>query len=911
MNEMIYGNTGKRDEGINIDMDQALYQKLQSRTFVPKLKSMLNDRLQEGDKSFVFIGGVADKAGDFSVYGYNAKLERDSRGGDYGHYIAVPADAKAVTLDVDSVRFLTEEGFVEYVNLKALNEEKRFSIAPLQIDIATDAKKRIINNLMETFMKVRKRKNVTFSFEESTVEEFMSKSVFVLMDLMKYLPYQMRKNISFISHVASSAKLPDMINLAAYPASSEFKPHDCISLSGGGGAADGIFSAYVEKIFAMDESERESYFEELYNVIEYPAIKAGVDVKSDLYLLDVSTKELWTSGDAKEAIRNIFSSVDDVLKVYPEYKELAKKKMESSENEFVEYISGEVNASTNVEELKASYKSVYALFEVLGFPFDENTIGFFKTRAGEFIEAAPDSDSLIKVLDGIASINAAALDRDIARNAIRRHMSKKSDINGIYELYLRLKEKKFIEPQELNICLTDSVEENILNTTAIFIDSKGKLSALERMYNAFQSGTSSKDHPHVKEVYDRFKSKFSSGANSEAVSKGREILDRIKKDLEEPCSFFDTKNYIKELSNIEVNSDEGLKREASDVYKRVSDKLFEKLNTGRLSYSEFVKLMDEITPAVNALEKNGVYDNVQRSGWGEEKYVPDGMYRFTQIFRSLIDELRQTEDVAEALLAFENSQDHIKYDELNINEMFGKFGEDILIHWFKKHSKSATEHNIKKAKKKLDKYHRIILSPVTESIIGKYLEDRSGRHRGGGKVSVAKLIIVLAAALAILAALGYGGFKLFRALFTPDEPPLNVSSETSPDNGRGYAQEYLDKFKREGFNDAAFVIASVEKSNNSYSVIIKDALDSNIKNDRLENAAYTPNDGSKGFFDIADVKSGQQYAIVIQQSDNNENTYIRDIYPLHGKDATDTITEEDSQMYAEILKYIGWRKDPN
>ena len=164
MNEMIYGNTGKRDEGINIDMEQALYQKLQSRTFVPKLKSMLNDRLQEGDKNFVFIGEVADKAGNFSVYGYNAKLESDSRGGDYGHYVAVPVNEKAVTVDTNSIGFLTEEGFVEYVNLKTLNDDKRFKITPQSIDIDVNAKKRIINNLMETFMKVRKRKNVTFSF---------------------------------------------------------------------------------------------------------------------------------------------------------------------------------------------------------------------------------------------------------------------------------------------------------------------------------------------------------------------------------------------------------------------------------------------------------------------------------------------------------------------------------------------------------------------------------------------------------------------------------------------------------------------------------------------------------------------------------------------------------------------------
>ena len=180
MNEMLYGNTGRRDEGINIDMEASLYQKLQSRTYVPKLKSMLNDALQEEDRNFVFIGEIPDRAGNYSVYGYNAKLQSDSRGGDYGHYIAVPLDIKKLSFNIELIKFLTEEGFIEYVNLKELNEEKRFSIKPEPMETDINAKKRIVNNLMELFMKVKKRKNVTFSFEQKNVADFSAKSAHVL-----------------------------------------------------------------------------------------------------------------------------------------------------------------------------------------------------------------------------------------------------------------------------------------------------------------------------------------------------------------------------------------------------------------------------------------------------------------------------------------------------------------------------------------------------------------------------------------------------------------------------------------------------------------------------------------------------------------------------------------------------------
>lgn len=941
MNEMIYGNTGKRDEGINIDMEQALYQKLQSRTFVPKLKSMLNDRLQEGDKNFVFIGEVTDKAGNFSVYGYNAKLESDSRGGDYGHYIAVPVDTKAVSFDINSAKFLTEEGFVEYVNLKTLNEEKRFKIAPLQIDIDTDSKKKIINNLMETFMKVRKRKNVTFSFEYSTVEEFTSKSVFVLMDLMKYIPYQMRKNISFISHVASNQKLPDMINLAAYPASSEFKPHDCISLSGGVGTTDGIFSAYVEKVFAMSESERKSYFEKLYDGIECPAIKAGVDVRSDLYLLDVSTKELWTVGDSKEAIRNIFNSVDDILKVYPEYKAIAIKRLKSNANEVIEYILCQIKATTKVEELNAVYKSIYALFEVCGFKFDKSVTGLFKEHASGFIESAPSSEALIEVLDGIAMIDFAILDQDIARNIIRQHMSKKSEINEIHELYLKLKEKKFIEPHELNICLTESIEENILNAVEKYSDSKDKLSALEKMYETFKSSTSSREYPHVKEVFDRYKSRFSSGANAEAVSKGNEILHKIEKDIRSYSNFYDTKNYIKELANIEVDTDEGLKRKTSDIYRRVSTKLFDELESAELSYDEFVRLLDEITPSVKVLDKNEIYDNPQRSGWGEEKYVPDGVYRFTQIFGSLIDELRQADELTEAILCFETSKKRIKDEERFIRSMFNRIGGDILTHWLKKHNKAVTERNFKKAEKELNKYNQVRVSDITKDVFYRYLDCKASKHKRNGGFTAVKLIIALAAVLAIIVAIGFGGFKLYKLFFEPDEPVVNDSVETLQNNpkyilssnDRSFVENYLDKFKHDDLNDATFIIASIEKSSKDdepkvlYSLIIKEALNSNITNDKLDDVEYAKYDGSNEIFDIADVKSEEQYAVVIQTSKNDKKTYIRDIYPLpedltkHNFDMNpldyrekfeskkESLEEEDLQTYAKILKYIGWEKD--
>lgn len=929
MNEMIYGNTGKRDEGINIDMEQALYQKLQSRTFVPKLKSMLNDRLQEGDKNFVFIGEVADKAGNFSVYGYNAKLESDSRGGDYGHYIAVPVDKKVASFDINSAKFLTEEGFVEYVNLKTLNDEKRFEITPVSIDIDIDSKKRIVNNLMETFMKVRKRKNVTFSFEGSTVEEFTRKSIFVLMDLMKYIPYQMRKNISFISHVASNQKLPDMINLAAYPATSEFKPHDCISLSGGVGATDGVFSAYVEKVFAMSEAERESYFEKIYADIETPAINAGIDIRSDLYLLDVSTRELWTDGDIKEAIANIFNSVSDVLVVYPLFAELAKNRLSSNESDVVEYLKSRINDTKNTEELKSVFTNLIDVYNATKFDLKINVNELFKTHANGFIDAANSDDDIIKVASGIVSIGTDVLDQEYARDKFLSNMYRKNDINGIYSFYLKLKEKNFIEANELTVCLTDSVEKLIFRVTDRHSEDKEKLVALEKMYNEFQASCTSKDYPDVKAVYDRNKEKFSSGANAAAVSKGNDIIYEIERELKGYCSFLDIKDCIIKLAEVDVKANEGLKQKASDIYKRISRKMFEELREARISYTEFKKLIQEIAPSVKSLNDNEVYDEQLRSGWGQEKFVPDGMYKFVTIYESMINAVGPAESLTKALLGMQEAREQVR-EQPNLLRIYERFGPAILMNWMNKNKKYSNEGAFKKAEKELRKSFGKPLSGKLRNMFSSCLDEQNSKKKGG-KVSIAQLAILGVVVLVIIGGLVFGGIKMFGWIFGEKEAqvetynPSTVAeyyiSETQVKN----VEDYINGFASDELKNAEFVIgkiskATTENSKNedsktkeeNYAVTITNFLGTTELNKQV-NVEVAKTTNSKSNCDLTEIDENKEYAFVLQASKDGKTVYLRDLYDIpaglegYNFDAKSAGNIGDVEFYGSILKYIGKR----
>lgn len=928
MNEMIYGNTGKRDEGINIDMDQALYQKLQSRTFVPKLKSMLNDRLQEGDKNFVFIGEVADKAGNFSVYGYNAKLESDSRGGDYGHYVAVPVNEKAVAVDTNSIDFLTEEGFVEYVNLKTLNDDKRFKISPQSIEIDVNAKKRIVNNLMETFMKVRKRKNVTFSFDDCAVEEFTAKSLYVLCDLMKYLPFRMRKNISFISHVASNQKLPDMINLAAYPASSEFKPHDCITLSAGATFGnDGIFSVYVEKVFAMNDAERESYFEKIHEDIEKPALEKGVDVKADLYLLDVSTKELWTDGDIKEAISSIFNSVSDVLVVYPLFTELAKNRLSNNENEVVEYLKSRIDETKNTDELKSVFTNLIDVYDATEFDMKTNVNELFKAHANGFIEAANNDDDIIKVVSGIVSIEPDVLDQEFARDKFLANMGKKNDINGIYTFYLKLKEKKFIDAHELNICLTESVEKLILRVTDRYSEAKEKLSALEKMYGEFQAACTSKDYPYVKEVYDAYKNKFSSGANAVAVSKGNDIIYEIEREIKVYCTFLDVKNCIIKLAEVEVKANVGLKQKASDIYRRVSRKMFEELRDARLSYPEFKKLIQEIAPSVKALNDNEVYDEQLRSGWGQEKFVPDGMYKFVTIYESMINAVGPAESLTEALLGMETAREQVR-DQSNLSRIYERFAPTVLMNWMDKNKKYCNEGAFKKAEKELKKNFDKRLSHTIRDMFG-FCLDKQNSKKKGGKASIVKLAILGVVALVIIGGLFFGRIKLFDVFFGKDEPVVEQNQQIEYDPSVIYdyemekVTEYLKGFDSEGFETAQVVIGKLSKATRTdnenvkeYALTITDSL--KTENKDTINVLYKNTNNSKEHYLVEDaLDKDKDYAFVIQNGE--EKVYIRDIYEVpedlqtydYGQDyaGKEFSNKDEQKFYSYVLKYVGYKKD--
>jgi len=971
MGEMIYGNTGKRDEGINIDMEQTLYQKLQSVTFVPKLKKMLNDNLQSGDKNFIFIGEIQDKSGNFSIFGYNAKLENDMRGGDYGHYIAIPADGKTVKADFSSVNFLTEDGFIEYVYDNTLNNGKRFSLNATPVDVDINAKKRIVNNIMEVFTRARKRKNVCVSLDENDVNVFSNKSLSFLLDIMKYLPYCMRKNISFISHVNSIEKLPEMINLAVYSESCANKPHDCISLNGGSlNAAEGIFYGYVEKVFSMSDAEREAYFEYIYNVIEIPAINKGVAVRSDIYLLDVSTKELWQKGDVNEAIKSIFASTEDVLKIYPEYLEIAKQTLKSNNAQTFEYVRTQVAQVNNIDEFKVVYSNMYSLFSACNFDFGKAVMPLINAKAAELIERTNNLEEFIFIADAISVINKNALDEEILKNKIVALLCKNNRLNIIHDCYLTLKAKNYIDGRALDSCLSRVTEKFIINETSGLAGSKEKLSKLENLYTDFRNNVNTNDFAPIQEVCSAYAKKFSGAANVEAVKGGNEVLYEIENDLARFSELWDIRGFIQKLAKIDVASDSNLKRKTSDCYRRVSDKLFKVLEYGNYAYSDISDFIKTVAPSVQALNENGVYDRELRLTRSDEYVAIDGVYRFVGLFYSLINGLSKADTLVDALKVYELGTSKIEQHEMQIKKMCEKYGHVILGGWADKHPKINISANFDKAVRQLRKRDNINTSLETAESFKKC------KRRGGrSNKSPLGIILVCVIALVVISGVAVGGFFVFRGLSsneqgieeryikqeTIEEVEGYINAFNQGDSGETkiiVGQFIVDSGSNNGENgnktdnndEQGDVSASNEPGNNlfgrrtdngindgtdngadngkensgsenTYKIAVVDKLGSKMGAKTIEATYMAENENSKKIYTPDKALNGKNYAIIIMEKtaeDGSISYSICDLFALpddmskydFDKQYSDEFVkdEESSAFCTNLIKYVGHKQ---
>ena len=338
-------------------------------------------------------------------------------------------------------------------------------------------------------------------------------------------------------------------------------------------------------------------------------------------------------------------------------------------------------------------------------------------------------------------------------------------------------------------------------------------------------------------------------------------------------------------------------------------------------------MIQEIGPSVKKLNENEVYDDQLRSGWGQEKYVPNGMYRFVTFFESLINTVGPAGSLTEALLGVETTREQVR-DESTLLKMFEKFAPAVLMNWMDKNKKYCNEGAFKKAEKELKKNFDKRLSHTVRDMFG-YCLDKQNSKKKGGKVSIVKLAILGVILLAIIGGLVFGGIKLFGWLFGDKEPqgetgnPSAVTEYYVSETQVKAVEDYIAGFTHDDLKDAEFVIGKISKTvtkkdegkeieseETIYKVTITNPLGSKEFEKQVDvDVAGTIN--SKSDCKVDGIDENKEYAFVLQASKDDEVVYLRDLYEIpvgleeYNFDAKAAGNIADVEFYGNIIKYIG------
>lgn len=917
MNEMLYGNNGQNDECLNMDMDQALFARVKSKTFVHAVRKVLNPLRPIPDNSFIYIGSVEEKGNAYTLYGYQAKLKNDSRGGDYGNYVALPCDKKKATLNFQQVKFATEEGFKEFYTVSNISDNNRFSIAPMTTPLNKNALKLLVNNILEMFMGTGKINTISFSFSNEADEQFSQKAIYVLAVAMKYLPYAMRKNIAFLSRVDANAKVPNMINVAAYASNNSSKPRDCVDVENEcGELTTGIFKDYVNKVFSLDDASREAYLDLLYKEIEAPLAEKNLSVKGGHYLLDTETKAFWATG-SDEAIRDIFVTTNEVATVFPAYTAIAKKVMEENSGKVINYLSASIAKVTKNEELKKLYTNTKNLFAACEFDIKKGALPLFIQKTDELFNNVEGKEEIIGCADTIKSISPD-LFGEVAKAKLGKIMEQGS-IDGFFEVYSLLKSKKYMSDSELNSIATGSIDKVIVAITEGMSEAKDKLDALTAKYENFASGNPGKDISVVTAVFNKYKTQLTGSANSEAVKSGIATLKDIMDSIKYYSDFTYFAGYFEKIAKIDIGASSDLKAQTERVYGALVDRFYGYLMDKDVSGSELEDAIDRISACVNAMESKGVYDGRLTMLTPMEKGVPDGIGRLMNVFKSLMRGLKSDSTLSDALKKFDELNQTIMPTETKCSIVFKKHAPVLIKRWTRGGKLNKTNSkDLQGALKKLKKTYSVKDEKSLTKLIDKFdtiPEEKSKGKKGG--LNLKLIIIVAVAALVVIGA--SVAVLLGTGIIGGSDPsdPTGVDEATA----KYVPQEVIDEIDS---YLGAFADVKANIMVGQIKALIGDDYKGTIYFNEKDMQEVTFKDaaGSKNFMMATTVPLGQDCAFVVQLIGEGEEAvcYVRDVVVLpalgsydieKGFDPQNIVVlegenaEEKLAFYNKLVQYVG------
>lgn len=573
MSEMIFGNNGQRDEGINIDMRDSLYNNLKPSVSV--FKGLLRGGMVEHDMNYVYIGADHLTGGNRAVLGYNARLQSDDRGGNYGHYKEI-AEELTPSKCFENMEFFSEDGYISFVNSRAKEGCETFAVCPYEFEISGNALKKIVNNLLMNFSETGGAE-VSFSIDEENLELYSRKALYVLQQILSYLPHCMRKKVLFISRIKGNKTTGVNTNLIAYTASEGERKFNCINVNDDlCYIGDEKFAQYIEEIFSIkDMSEREAYLYDFYKQLEETECNKTENLYSEFYLYALKIKQEWSGSDLFQSIKSMLNVLRTSDSEYSICRESAQDILENDSLGVEQYITQQYSQRFNEEIFRILYSDLKELYNICGVPFVQMD-DLFKQWFKHNIQVFDDENESMEIVRAIYNLNSLYIDQELCdmlltktnqsnfvimskeffmmNRAVVNHdtvvaclksfaLDKKSiqDYLDIYNDFQYLMEKQIISESEIDEC----IREELLNLINSRIDSATNptemLARLEEMY----SGTQWEKYTLPSSTYNEYKNHLQTVIKEEELAEVRANMQNLSADNDVSSEDIETPSWDK------------------------------------------------------------------------------------------------------------------------------------------------------------------------------------------------------------------------------------------------------------------------------------------------------------------------------------------------------------------------------
>lgn len=452
MSELIFGNTGTKDEYINIDMEQSLFNDL--KKIIPKFRDHLNAAMKNDESIFVYLG----ERNNHIVYGYHAKLVTDGRGGNYGHYIAIPSEASCFSLN--DAHFITEADFFKFASTRDISESRRFHLAPKETLVTENAQKEIIHELLCRFSQDNFN-NTSISFQLPDGQDYIGNALYVLDGILGYLPYGLRSKITFMSKVDTPNRIPNEIQIVACTDSQGMK--NIVDLTRTTGYVEGgRFDKYITAVFSRSEQDRANHFKWLYKNIESIAQQQDGNICSEIYVQNLQILEFRHIQDIMGILDFVFGGNIDVVMMYPRYSKIVAECLANQKESLLQYLSHKINEINHPNTIKSLYLDAKIVSDLIGADFNE-MIALFRSRVANMC-VGPQT---LEYLDVAYAIDqGAVVDDAFANSVISCYVKNCEDIKKFLDISPQIME--FYRNKSFN---SEIIEKELLSKSGDFTDS--------------------------------------------------------------------------------------------------------------------------------------------------------------------------------------------------------------------------------------------------------------------------------------------------------------------------------------------------------------------------------------------------------------------------------------------------------